>query len=63
MLFTVRFVHDHALPEGHDWILGITDNDERFLFVKRSAVSPRVLEEAWAGGIALQTPHPLGLVA
>lgn len=43
---TVTFVDDEALS-GHDWALLEIEGDVYFV-VKRSAVTPDVLEEGWA---------------
>lgn len=51
-MYGVRFTEDHELPEGHDFAMVRTDEDTMF-FVKRSKVTPRVLEQAWAAFRAL----------
>lgn len=54
MSFTVRYVDETALPSGHDWVIGVTGDGARFLFVKeRVGLSPGLIEEAWAGGHGL----------
>lgn len=51
-MYGVRFIDDDALPAGHDFVMVRTDEDTMF-FVKRTKVTPRVLEQAWAAFRAL----------
>jgi predicted DNA-binding transcriptional regulator len=44
----VRFMCDKEMPDGHDWLL-VEAEDRVICIVRRSMVSPKVLEEAWAG--------------
>lgn len=53
----VAFIDDNALPEGHDWALVEVAGDVYFV-VKRSRVSPQVLEEGWAAFRHLQRSRP-----
>lgn len=49
-MYGVKFVEDHELPEGREWMLTHRrDTGRTRLWVTRSAVCERVLEEAWAG--------------
>lgn len=45
-MYGVTFVEDHELPEK-DWGLARMGRRTR-LFIRRSAVDPKVLEQAWA---------------
>lgn len=45
--FGVKFVDDHALPIGQDWIFVVVDGGLYFV-VKESRVTPEVLNDAWA---------------
>lgn len=51
-MYGVRFIDDHELPEGHDFAMIRTPEDCVFFF-KRSKVTPKVLEQAWAAYRAL----------
>lgn len=51
-MYGVRFIDDDALPEGHDYAMIRTAEDTVFFF-KRSKLTPRVLEQAWAAYRAL----------
>lgn len=48
-VYGVRFIGDGDLPPGHDWVLARDEEGNFTAFIKRSCVTPRVLEEAWAG--------------
>ena len=49
-MYGVRFVGEHELPKGRDWLMvRRRDTGRTHLLVKESAVSEEVLEEAWAG--------------
>lgn len=52
-MFTVRFVSEDALPAGHVWVLGVTGDGHRFLFIKEGAVCSAVIEEAWEAAMVL----------
>ena len=56
--YEVRFVEDHKLPKGKDWMM-IRSPTECFVFVKEKAVCPSVLEETWAAYRASQVPHSM----
>lgn len=45
-MYTVRFVEDHELPEGHDWIIMRVEG-AYVAAIKLSRMTSRVLEEAW----------------
>ena len=45
--YGVKFVEDHELPPGQDWIFVEVDGALWFV-VKESRVSPGVLNQAWA---------------
>lgn len=49
----VRLVDEDALPVDQLWVIGMTHRGERFLFIKRGAFTPAVLEEAWGAGLGL----------
>lgn len=49
----VRLVDEDALPADQPWVIGVTHRGERFLFIKRGAFTPEVLEQAWAAGLCL----------
>jgi hypothetical protein len=52
-MITVRFVDEHALPAGHLWVIGVTRDGHRFLFIKQGAVCSAVIEEAWEAAMLL----------
>ncbi len=43
----VRLVPDDALPEGQDFAFVDCHDDDLWLLLKKSRVTPKVLEEAW----------------
>lgn len=49
----VRLVDEDALPADQPWVIGMTHRGERFLFIKRGAFTPAVLEQAWLAGLRL----------
>lgn len=53
----VAFIDDDELPEGQDWALLQVGEDVYFV-VKRSRVSPEVLEEGWAAFFLLLQSRP-----
>lgn len=52
----VHLVEEDALPSGQAWVIGACRDGRRFLFVKRGAMLPAIIEEAWRGGLLLNTP-------
>lgn len=50
MQFEVRYVDEEDLPTGQAWVIGITEEGDRFLFIKRGAAFPSMIEDAWRGG-------------
>lgn len=44
----IHFVEDYELPDGTDWMM-LEVGDEVHCIVRRSCVTPSVLEGAWAG--------------
>lgn len=58
-MFAVRFVDEDALPAGQTWVLGVTDREERFLFIKQGAVCSSIIEEAWEAAMLLNESAPL----
>ena len=49
MCYKVLFVKDGDLPDGHAWALARDVDGSCYVFIKQGCVTPRVLEEAWAG--------------
>lgn len=49
MQYEVRFVRDGDLPVRHDWAM-VRQGRITVLFIKQSALSPHVLEQAWRAG-------------
>jgi hypothetical protein len=55
MSYSVRFVSDDLMPEGHDWVLCDQSSDGAVLCIRASARQraddgmAKLLEEAWAG--------------
>lgn len=61
----IEFVDDHALPEGHDFMLLTDAAGSALLFYRESAVTPANLEDSWAAYRALreeQSPPPTSMV-
>lgn len=62
----VRFVDEADLPPGHDWLVALCDRDRTCdhlaVFIDRTKVTPRNLEDAWdavrevAQGAGLNAP-------
>jgi hypothetical protein len=54
----IQLVDQTELPPGREWLL--VEHDERIaLFITQAALTPRKLEEAWAGYRLLTGPrHP-----
>lgn len=54
----IHLIGQDDLPPGHEW--AIVEHDERItLFITQEALTPRGLEEAWAGYRLLTKPrHP-----
>lgn len=49
-MYGVEFVAESRLPRGHDWLLARDRATGRTrLYVNEEAVTPEVLEQAWAG--------------
>ena len=48
-MYAVRFVNDADLPSTHAWVLAYDMDGNVYAFIKQSCVTPRVLEEVWAG--------------
>jgi len=69
-MYAVRFVEDDRLPLEQDWVFVEVDGVLYFV-VKKSQVTPDVLEDAWAafrqifrGGPPMPKPrHPIMLSA
>lgn len=47
-MYAVCYVNDAELPEDREWVMVRTGRG-MYLFLKESAVCPRVIQEAWAG--------------
>lgn len=47
-MYAVQYVSDEELPPDQEWVMLRIGRSMR-LFIKESAVCPRVIEEAWAG--------------
>ena len=58
MRCVVRLVDEGALPEAQAWVIGVTDQGERFLFVKRGALTPAIIEQAWEAGLGMTLIPP-----
>lgn len=58
-MHTVRFVSDEALPEHEFALLELDGQEGAVLFIRGSAVTPRVLEDAWAAYRALSAKPEL----
>ena len=58
MNYQIQFVEDAALPEGNHWAL-VETPQTIYLYVKRSHVTPVVLEEGWAAFRARTMPSLL----
>lgn len=56
-MHTIKFVDDDALPAGHDFVF-VEASDDKMLFLRASAVTAEVLEQAWAALRALEAPRP-----
>jgi hypothetical protein len=54
----IHLIGQDELPEGHEW--AVVEHDEQItLFITEDALTPRKLEEAWAGYRLLTAPrHP-----
>lgn len=54
----IQLIDESDLPNGQDWV--IVEHDEQItLFIVEAALTPRKLEEAWAGYRLLTQPrHP-----
>jgi hypothetical protein len=51
----IRKVGQSDLPTGHEWV--VVEHGERItLFITEAALTPRALEEAWAGYRLLAAP-------
>lgn len=61
-MYSIRFVDDSALPNGHDFVFVQADEDYA-IFFRESAISPQMLEDAWAAYRALDAapPPPISL--
>lgn len=62
MHYSIKFVDDAALPEGHDFVL-IKAGDEYCIFYRAGAVRPSVLEDSWAAYRALTESPPRALMS
>lgn len=60
MRYEVKFIDDHELPVGHDWML-VQDGTSICLFMKASAVRPESLTEAWESYRKHTRPHVLAV--
>ena len=58
MRCVVRLVGEDALPADQAWVIGMTEDGERFLFVKRGALTPAVIEQAWEAGLGMMGTIP-----
>lgn len=55
MTFGVHFVRDDRLPEDHDFLMAHDPGTgDVYAFIRESAVTPRVLEDAWAAYRAVE---------
>jgi len=54
----IRFVDDDALPEGQDFAFVGLPGGGGWIFYRRSAVDPKVLEDSWAAYRALVSTDP-----
>lgn len=63
MDYSVVFIADDELPDGHDWAM-IRSTAGVVLAVKRDRLTPRVLEEAWCAyrRLARESPHLVAAV-
>ena len=43
----VEYVEGYLLPPGQDWAMAQTD-DAYYLFLRKGAIRPEVLEQAWS---------------
>jgi hypothetical protein len=46
-MYSIHFVGDGELPEGHDFLF-LETTDGALFFLRESALSPRLLEDSWA---------------
>lgn len=51
-MLTVKFVHDHEIPDGLDW-MAIEVDSEVVCVLRRSRLCEQVIEEAWVGCLRL----------
>ena len=59
--YGVSYVDDDELPAETDWLFVKTGEGGLLLCIKEHAVSPEVLEEAWAAYRQLANDHVLVL--
>lgn len=59
-MYSIRFVAEDALPEGHDFVF-VENGDHCMIFYRQSAAgNARVLEDSWAAyrHLLRNTPPP-----
>ena len=56
--YGVKFVEDHELPPGQDWIFVEVDGGLYFV-VKESRITPEVLNQAWAAYRQMEFGPPI----
>ena len=55
--FVVRYVDEEALPADQPWVIGVTTDGTRFIFMKQGAREcPTSWEEVWRYGHMLNAP-------
>ena len=62
----IAFVDDEDMPDGHDFLL-VTEASRAWIFYRRSALTPRTLEQSWLAyrrlvGIEKDPPPVLRMV-
>ncbi|HET6626914.1 MAG TPA: hypothetical protein VFG63_11045 [Nocardioidaceae bacterium] len=62
MQHRVKFVSDHELSDGQQWVL-VERADEVILFIRESAVTEATLTEAWDNFCQSAAERPQLLVA
>lgn len=53
-MYSVRFVGENDLPPAQAWVMAQGQDGSCYLFIKRSAVYPVILEETWAAFVRLE---------
>lgn len=62
MEHAIRFVDDDALPDGYDFVFIGHEDGGGWIFYRRSALSPRSLEDSWTAYRALSKNPPPNLL-